>query len=126
MKKHLATALILVLISCNNKSNDEEFKHAKTDTIRTAINYALDWTRNDLRNSVALKIFKDTFIIDTPKTNSLKWRRDSFYKVPLPTNIFDSVTKKPILDSTGKQMQIIQWYDLPKELLIIDYNKKFN
>jgi hypothetical protein len=58
-----------------------------------------------------------------PKSNIIQHREE--YQVPLFINLFDSITKKPILDSTKKQVQVVRWYILDTALLLHDYNKDF-
>src|SRR5688572_6972828 len=123
MKSIIVIALLLA--ACNSTVKKQSTKLNHRDTTLTAVAYALDWNRNDYRLSSARRIVFDSLMPDStnPKANIIQ--RVEKYEVPLFINLFDSVTKKPILDSNKNQVQVIRWYILDTALLLHDYNKDF-
>ena len=122
---------VLILSACNDDS-PESASFKNKDTVRTTIQYAYNWAGHDYRTVTAIKIkSKDTFkylvpiqdsvrnptpVLDTVKLNGL----------PVVNAAGSIVTRSryiPILDSAGKARFEIRWPELPKEFLIVDYNK---
>jgi hypothetical protein len=123
--KSIIIIIAFVLASCANTTKDSTRKLGQRDTTFTAVAYILDWNTNDYRLSTARKITYDTLMPDStnPKQNII--RDSTEYQVPIFINLIDSITKKPLLDSVGKQRQVVRWYILEKEQLLNDYNKDF-
>jgi len=122
--KHLLIAALL-LTACNSTVKKQTTKLNHRDTTLTAVAYALDWNRNDYRLSSARRIVFDSLMPDSNNVSKNIIQRVERYEVPLFINLFDSVTKKPILDSNKQQVQVVRWYILDTALLLHDYNKDF-
>jgi hypothetical protein len=123
MKIIILVTACLLAISCNNNS-----KHVQTKDIRivTVARYATtEWTKS--AEGLVIKIIKDTFSYQNSENSSdqitLKknWYRDSFYFVPTEDTVKEN--GKIVLDSLKKPKKQLSYHYLPKELLLIDYNK---
>jgi hypothetical protein len=123
--KHLFVIAALLLSACAGTSDKRTGKLQQRDTTLTAVAYALDWNRNDLRLSSARRIVYDSLMPDSTNPSKNIIQRVQVYEVPLFINLFDTITRKPILDSNKQQVQVIRWYILDTSLLLQDYNKDF-
>lgn len=112
---------ILFFTACG-ATIDNSAKHNKADTTFKVITYIFDLQKNDIRNSIAAIVVQDTFTSvweknkDGDSVKKMKWITDTIYKVPVWIPMIDSATKKPALDSAGKQRTMLNWVVLPKRL----------
>lgn len=122
MKQGLIFSALLFLISCGGKSISKT-SHTN-DTTWTTIDAAINWQQNQYATTTAIRIVKDTLFPDPDdKTKNIS-QLDTAYYVPRMEPIPDS-TGKPKLDTAGKPITTIVWYQLPRELILQDFNKKW-
>lgn len=115
----------LIIASCNNKGNNV-VKQSGRDTTITVVAYSFNWDLNDHRFTTALRIEYDTLLPNKEDSTENIWQRDTLYKLPFEQPVLDSITKKPVLDTTGTEKKRIEWLILPREFILVDYNKRFN
>lgn len=115
--------LVLFFAACGQATSD--YVKSVPDTVFTTVHYSFNWATNDFRVSTARKIVLDTFSLQAVDslTSVKKWVRDSVYLLPFA----DTVRKngKPVLDSLGRPKIDVRWINLPKQFLLIDYNKNW-
>lgn len=123
MKKSIFISFLLASCGSTYIKSDS---HNKNDTTFTVIIYSFDWTKNDHRVTTAKRVIKDSFELqraDTTKngiTQKREWEKDTAYLVP----IVDSTSSLDSLKRPVKKAEL-RWVQLPKELLLQDYNKNF-
>ncbi len=121
----ITTVAVYSIISCGSNSKQVTKKLFTRDSTLTVIQYSYNWTINDHRTSVAMRIEYDTLTPDTANPTKNVWSRYQEYQVPIPAPVLDSVTKKPKRDGLGREVQELKWAVLPKDLLLVDYNKNY-
>lgn len=120
----------IIFNSCGQKG-DSGYVKSKADTTFTWITFVapMDWEKplNIIHQSYtvgALRYTKDTAYYDTANENSVKrlWKRDTSYSITYTHQLFDTSTKKPLLDTSGKPK--VEYYVLkvPKQVILQDYN----
>ncbi len=107
MKKKIAISVILiisvVLAAAIIKGKPTTNNHIpKSDTIKTLMLYYSNEIK-DLKYDIGYRILRDTFkyLPVSSTTAKKKWLKDTFYFVPVPVPLLDSL-KKPVLDSLRK------------------------
>lgn len=109
MKNVLLLLFSLILIeACSSKS---EPKQQANDTTFTVVAYSFDWNKNDNRLSTARRVVYDTLMPSPADKSRNIVRRDTLYLIPF-------ISKKDTVES-------VAWIILPKELLLMDFNKSF-
>ena len=123
----------LTILSCKESSDDKttlmiEGSSAsvsvKNDTALFAITYAFDISHNDIRNSVAKVLVVDSLKQDPKNPERNIKQKDTLVWVPLEYKLIDSL-KRPLLDSSGKQMVHLDWPQINKGR-VIEFTKKLN
>lgn len=120
MKLLIAMMTMALLTACNDGTKPKKlFNEMKT----TSITYAHNWNQNDYRTVTAVRIIKDTLMRDTVDVTKNVMKRDTFY-FPYETLILlDSVTKKPMIDSTGNYKKTFRPFLINKNQVIEDFLK---
>lgn len=126
---YLAAILILTLVfsrSCKNKSNPPGYstkapsKRTVFDTVKL-IGVFVAPDRKSVVHDTMYRVTLDSVekLIETSNGNFKKlWGKDSVYWLPTPIALFDTATKKPILDASGNQRVATQLVGpFPKEVV---------
>lgn len=122
MKRTIVLLMIVfAFAACENVKVTAVPAAKDREVFTTAISYVYDWKTNDHRIATALKL-----VIDTMLPGATVKTRETFYFPYETLLLIDSVTAKPVIDSTtGIQKRVFRAFALPKESVLQDFNQDF-
>jgi hypothetical protein len=125
----LSVVSLNYFMACNNKNESNEV--FKIDSTTTSINFTANPYSNDYRQTTARRFIKKEYRLVSVDSNGNKVTQekqlvtDTTYQVPIFYPIQDSL-KKTLKTKTGQDSGFYRWEYMPKEMLLVDYNKKWN
>lgn len=102
------------------------YSQSKRDTIKTVATFIEPFEGRVVTDYV-FKTYKDTVrLAEIGATGTFRkvTSKDTIYFVPTITPMMDA-SKKPMLDSLGRQRNQLQWIPVTPRNIVWDFNKKF-
>lgn len=116
---------VLALLAASQLSFSQINK-SKQDTVKTVGIFMSPYDGSIVLDYM-FRLYKDSAKLvqtagDTYKKMTV---RDTIYWLPTVFPLFDSATKKPLLDSLGRHRQSLQWVPTGPRNILQDFNKRF-